>query len=75
MGGAGAPPLLRHLFRCFFALLFIELEAEMKLKCQVMHLLTYFFSVHLMLWLCYTLRSLNGGLLDTVRTVLQDATA
>lgn len=35
----------------------------------VMHLLTYFFSVHLMLWLCYTLRSLNGGLLDTVRTL------
>lgn len=36
----------------------------------VMHLITYFFIVHLFLWLCNTLRSfLSGGLMDSVRTL------
>jgi len=35
----------------------------------VMHLITYFFTVHLFLWLCFTLRSVNGGLMDALRTL------
>lgn len=35
----------------------------------VMHLITYFFTVHLFLWLCFTLRSVSGGLMDALRTL------
>jgi len=35
----------------------------------VMHLITYFFTVHFFLWLCFTLRSVNGGSMDALRTL------